>query len=369
MRIPLARPYFAPSDFGPVERVLRSGRLTQGPAVKEFERQIAEYVGVKHGVATSSGSTALDLAMTCVGVRAGDEVIVPDFAFPATASSVIHCGGAPVFVDIEQPGFNIDPSQVRKAISDNTRAIVVVHAFGHPAKIDEILRIARQHHVKVIEDAAGALGASFRGGKVGGFGDIACLSFHPRKIITTGEGGMLLTNDSELAELALSLRNHGIVRREGKTTFVRPGFNYRMSDIPASLGLAQLRKIEWRITEARKLARRYSSFLEGIEGITCPSEETGIVHTYQTYCVMVDSLKRDAIIGMLASKGIETQVGYYALHLQDAFRGLRRAGSLENSTRAFTSSLALPMYIGLRKRDQRLVADALIGAVKALVEG
>jgi len=369
MRIPLARPNFTSRDFSFVERVLRSGWLSQGPAVKEFERQIAEYVGVKHAVATSSGSTALDLAMACAGVRAGDEVAVPDFTFPATANSVIHCGGAPVFVDIEEPGFNIDPSQVLKAVSNNTKAIVVVHAFGHPAKIDEVLRIARQHGVKVVEDAAGALGASFRGRKVGGFGDIACLSFHPRKIITTGEGGMLLTNDSELAELALSLRNHGIVRREGKTAFVRPGFNYRMSDVQAGLGLAQLRKIEWRIAETRKLARRYSSFLEGVEGIRCPSEETGVMHTYQTYCVMVDSPERNAIIGTLASKGIETQVGYYALHLQDAFRGLRRAGSLENSSRAFTSSLALPMYIGLRKRDQRLVADALIGAVKALREG
>jgi len=153
---------------------------------------MAEYVEVKHVVATSSGSTALDLAMNCIGVKSGDEAIVPDFTFQATANFVIHSGGAPVFVDIGQSGFNIDPSQAQEAVTQHTKAIFAVHAFGHPARIDEILRIAKQHDIKVIEDAAGALGASWQGRKVGGFGDMACLSFHPRKTITTGEGGCSL---------------------------------------------------------------------------------------------------------------------------------------------------------------------------------
>ncbi len=364
MRIPLARPQILAPDLHMVESVLKSGWVAQGPVVRKFERRIAEYLDVKYAVATSSGSTALDLAMLCIGVGRGDEVILPDFTFPATANAVVHAGAAPVLVDIEESSFNIDPSQVRRAISRRTKAIVVVHAFGHPAKMAPLMQLARRHHVKIVEDAAGALGSTFHGRKVGTFGEVACFSFHPRKIITTGEGGMLVTNSGEVAELATSLRNHGTVKRGSKIMFIRPGFNYRMTDIQAALGLAQLTRIRQRITDTRKLAQRYSRLLRKAKSIKCPFPERKATHTYQAHCVMLNRGERDRVIKSLEDKGIETSLGYYALHLQNTFRYYRKLGPLSNSSRAFTKSLVLPMYPGLSEKEQRFVVRELIASIE-----
>jgi dTDP-4-amino-4,6-dideoxygalactose transaminase len=348
-----------------VESVLKSGWVAQGPVVREFEHRLAEYLGVKYAVATSSGSTALDLAMSCIGVGRGDEVIVPDFTFPATANAVVHAGAAPVLTDIEESTFNVDPTQVRRAVSKRTKAIVVVHAFGQPAEMGALMQIARRNQLKIVEDAAGALVSTYHGRKVGTFGDVACFSFDPRKVITTGEGGMLVTNSRVIAELATSLRNHGTVKKRSKTTFMRSGFNYRMSDIQAALGLAQLRRIRFRITEARKLALRYSRLLRRAKSIKCPVQEWGFTHTYQAYCVMLNPEVRDRAIKSLGDRGIETQLGFYALHLQEAFRYYRRFGPLRNSSRAFAGSLVLPMYSGLSEREQHFVVRELIASIEA----
>ncbi len=348
-----------------VECVLNSGWLAQGPMVREFERSIARYLDAKYAVATSSGSTALDLAVCCIGARAGDEIIVPDFAFPATANAVVHGCATPVLVDIEESDFNMSPTQVRRAISKRTKAIIVVHSFGHPAKMEELLRIARRHNVRVIEDAAGALGSTYHGKKVGMFGDVGCFSFDPRKTITTGEGGMLVTNSSRIAELATSLRNHGSIHRKSKITFVRSGYNYKMTDIQAALGLGQLSRIRQRITETRKHARRYSRLLRRAKSIKCPIQERGVTHSYQSYCVLLERGNRDRVIRKLATKGIQTNLGYYALHLQDAFRNCPKVGALEVSSSAYTKTLVLPMYPGLSEKKQRFVAKELIAATQS----
>lgn len=365
MRIPLARPQILSSDRRMFDSVLRSGWVAQGPVVREFETRFAGYLGVKYAVATSSGSTALDLAVSCLGVGRGDEVIVPDFTFPSTANAVIHAGAVPLLTDIEESTFNIDPNQIRRAVSRRTKALIVVHAFGQPAEMGPLMRIARRNHLKVVEDAAGALGATYHGRKAGTFGDVACFSFHPRKIITTGEGGMLVTNYREIAELASSLRYHGATMEKSGIKFTRSGFNYRMSDIQAAIGLTQLRRIPFLITEARKLAHRYSQLLKGAKGLKRPVQRKGTRHTYQAYCLMLNPALRNQVIKSLAKRGVETQLGYYALHREDAFRYCRKVGPLRNSSRAFSASLVLPMFPGLSEKEQRFVVRELIASIEA----
>jgi perosamine synthetase len=301
--------------------------------------------------------------MTGIGLARSDEVIVPDFTFPATANAVIHAGATPVLADIQESTLTLSPPQVRRAMSRRTKAIVVVHAFGHPAEMTALMKIAKENKLKLVEDAAGALGSTYYGRKVGTFGDVAAFSFHPRKIITTGEGGMLVTNNSQIAELATSLRNHGAIKRKGKIAFVRSGFNYRMTDFQAAIGLVQLREIRFRIAEARRLARRYARLLRGAKSIKCPAEEREVTHTYQAYCVMVSPIVRDRAIKLLARKGIETQLGYYALHMEDVFKKYRRAGPLTNSSNAFAGSLVLPTYSGMDDKDQQFVAKELLAVI------
>lgn len=367
-RIWLARPYTDEAEIDEVRAVLASGYLTQGPKVAEFEALIAERVGARHAFAVTSATTALHLSLVALGIGPGDEVLVPDFTFPATANVVVQQGAVPVLVEIDLDTFGVNAADLERKITARTRAIMPVHAFGLSADMGSVMEIADRHGLAVIEDAACALGASYRGRPCGSIGTAGCFSFHPRKSITTGEGGMIITGDDALAARITLLRSHGGIRERGRFSFEAAGFNYRLSDILAAVGVAQVRKLDKLLDARRRVAGWYDRALAGTSGLRLPVVPEWGEHTYQSYVVLLDpALDRDAVIEQLRGEGVESTLGTYALHAQPYFsRTLRmRPGDLPNSFRAFTSSLALPLHAGLEQGDVDYVAERLRSAIGA----
>jgi perosamine synthetase len=366
LKIPLMKPYVGTEEIEEIKKVLESGYLAQGPKVKEFESKFAEYIGVKHAIATSSCTTALELALRSIGAKANDEVIVPDFTFPATGNIVFHVNAKPVLVDVDSSSYNIDPEGVKKAISKRTKAIIVVHLFGHSAEMGPLLEIAEKCGCYIIEDAACGLGASYEGKQIGTLGNIACFSFHPRKILTTGEGGMLVTNDDRLAEKAATLKDHGKQTKRDKSQFVHPGYNFRMSDVLAAIGVAQLAKFDRMLKMRRELAEKYTKMLIKLNfGIKPPYEAPWTKHTYQSYVTYVTPNyrnSRDECISILKNKyGIETQIGTYALHMQPAYSKINSVNKarLERSKNLYLRTLTLPLYHTMSGTEQEYVINAL----------
>lgn len=341
----LARPSVGTEELREIKLVLESGYCAQGWKVATFEKLVSEYLGVKHAFATSSCTTALHLSLYALGIGSGDEVLVPDFTFPATSNVVVQCGATPVLVDIELETFTIDIDDLVGKVSPRTKAIIPVHLFGLSANMGPILDIAKRHGLFVVEDAACALGATYLNRYCGTMGDAGCFSFHPRKVITTGEGGMIVTNDDDLAVMITLLRSHG--RRHG--TFHIPGFNYRMSDIQGAMGVVQMHKLPMLISRRRQLAQEFDGALSGIESIRLPKSPLWGNHIYQSYVVLVEN--RDAMIEQLAHRGIETTLGTYALHCQPMFDGMYDAEDFPNSSKAYAKSLALPLWPGLKPAD------------------
>lgn len=342
--------------------VLDSGYLTQGPRVAEFERLVSDYVGTRYGFATSSATTGLHLALHAVGVQPGDEVVIPDFSFPATANAVIQQGAIPVFVDIDLATFNMDPGLLEAAITDRTRAIMPVHAFGLPADIDPINEIAGRHGLPVIEDAACALGGTYHGRQAGSLGTAGVFSFHPRKIITTGEGGLVSTDDEVVAERISVLRTHGSVRGSHFMSFIDAGYNYRLSDVLGAIGVAQMARLSEIVAGRRRLADAYARELADVEGVTRPTVPSGLEHTYQSYVVLLDErFDRNTVIDDMRDAGIETTLGTYSMHLQPYFS--ERFGiadeMLPMATRAHHSALTLPLYPQLGDDDIGRVCTTL----------
>jgi perosamine synthetase len=364
--IRLVVPDLGEDELREIAEVLASGFLTQGPKVLAFEAMMASIVGVPHAIATTSATTALHLVLAAEGIGPGDEVIVPDFTFPATANVVIQQGARPVLADIDLGTFTMDPSLLPGLITDRTRAIIPVHAFGVSADMDPIVEFARDHGLIVIEDAACAIGTTYHGRACGTLGDAGCFSFHPRKAMTTGEGGLVTTADEALAERARLLRSHGGTRRDGRFTFEAAGFNYRMSDILAAIGIAQARKLGGFIADKRRLATRYRASLAGLAGVVLPAEPAWGGHVYQSFVVLLDdAIDRDAVILRMRNAGIETTLGTYALHDQPFFQRTfgYRSGDLPRSDVAFRQTLTLPLYPGLSDRDQDRVSATLAEAV------
>lgn len=362
----LALPYTDDAEVQAVAAVLASGTLTQGPRVVSFEKAIAELVGAQHAVATTSATTALHLALAALNIAPGDEVLVPDFTFPATANVVVQQGARPVLVDIDLATFTVDVEQAERLVSPRTRAILPVHTFGLAADMEPILAMARRHGLAVIEDAACALGTSYHGQPVGALGTAGCFSFHPRKSITTGEGGMVTTNDPELADRLRLLRSHGGVRRGNRFTFEAAGYNYRLSDILAAIGIAQLDKLDWILRRRREIAERYRELLTDVPGIITPLEPAWGGHVYQSFVVLLDeSINRDAVIAGLADEGIETTLGTYALHCQPYFQRTHgyRSGDLPASRAAFERTLTLPLFVTLDDATQDRVVASLLRVV------
>lgn len=354
------------AEIDAIAEVMASGFLTQGPRAAAFESLINARVGTSHAFAVSSATTGLHLALHALGVRPGDEVIVPDFSFPATANAVVQQGAIPVFVDIDIDTFNIDPTKLEAAITTRTAAIMPVHAFGLVADMDPINAIAARHELPVVEDAACALSGSYKGRQAGSLATAGVFSFHPRKIITTGEGGMITTDDDELASKIQILRTHGAVRGDLYMEFVDAGYNYRLSDIHAAIGLAQMAKLDYIFSRRQQLATELSSFLAEIPRVRAPDVPDDSVHAYQSYVVLLDDdIDRDAVIRSMKSRDIETTLGTYSMHLQPYFRA--RFGieddRLPNATRAHNQALTLPLYPQLSTGDLDQVATALAESI------
>ena len=353
-------------ELNAIAEVLESGFLTQGPKTAEFERLIATRIGAASAFGTSSATTGLHLALHAIGVLPGDEVIVPDFSFPATANAVIQQGAIPVFVDIDLATFNLNPTLVEQAITPRTRAIMPVHAFGLTADMTLINEIAARHGIPVVEDAACALGATHRGREAGTLGLAGVFSFHPRKIITTAEGGLISTSDAELAAKIAVLRSHGAVRGSHYMSFVDAGFNYRLSDIHAAIGIAQMAKLDHILDRRRSLASVYNDLLSDVDGVSPPSVPEGDLHSYQSYVVLLDvDIDRDSVIDRMREADIETTLGTYSMHLQPYFRERFAIDDRElpSATRAQRSALTLPLYPQLENEQLESVVSALRQAV------
>ncbi|WP_341945769.1 DegT/DnrJ/EryC1/StrS family aminotransferase [Microbacterium sp. LWH11-1.2] len=345
-----------------VREVIESGYLTQGAKTAAFEEAVRGYTAARHAAAVSSATTGLHLALVALGVQPGDEVVIPGFSFPATANAVIQQGATPVFVDIDEATFNLDPALLDAAVTDRTRAIMPVHAFGLCADMDAINAVAARHELPVLEDAACALGGTYGGRHAGTLGTAGVYSFHPRKIITTAEGGMITTDDDELAKRIAVLRAHGAVRGELYMEFVEAGFNYRLSDVHAAIGLAQMTRIDDIVSGRRRAASELTSRVSGIEGVQVPTEPAGTAHTFQSYVVLLDDgIDRDEVIRRMRTRDIETTLGTYGMHLQPYFR--ERFGipdeALPHTTRAHHQALTLPLYPQLTEDDMDAIADAL----------
>jgi dTDP-4-amino-4,6-dideoxygalactose transaminase len=329
--IRLARPDVGEAELREVAAVLDDGQLTMGPRVEAFERAVADAVGTSHAVAVSSGTAALHLALLALGVGPGDEVVVPAYTFPATANAALLCGAVPVLVDVDPESFVVRPELVAEAVGPRTRAVLGVHLFGRPVDWEE-LQTAVPQDVALVEDAAGALGARYRGVPCGSLGLEACLSFHPRKIVTTGEGGAVTTDDAELARRVRRLRHHGF---DEQGDLPAPGLNYRLSDVLCAVGLPQLQRLEALLAARERVAAMYDERLAHL--VTVPAAAGGDRHGRQAYVVALD--RRDDALAALRAAGIEGQIGTYALHRLSAYRSQR---AFPGADRAFERALALP---------------------------
>ena len=348
--IRLARPDVGDAEVAEFAKVVASGQLTMGPKVDEFEAALAAACGTRHAVAVSSGTAALHLAMIALGIGPGDEVIVPAYTFPATANAVELCGGRAVLVDVEPETFNFDISLVARAVTAQTKAVIGVHLFGRPLDWDA-LRGAVPGHIPLVEDAAGALGARYRGEPCGSLGVMGCLSFHPRKIVTTGEGGAVTTDTPELAEAIRRLRHHGIVAH-GAFDIPQPSTNYRLPDLLCALGIPQVARLEELLVARERIAAGYEGRLAGI--VATPSAAVGDRHGWQAYVVRLE--RRDEALAALRAEGIEVQIGTYALHRLSVYRD---RGPFPGADAAFEQALALPFHTALTDDELDRVAVAL----------
>jgi perosamine synthetase len=347
-RIRLGWPDTGARELAEVAEVLESGMLTMGPKVAEFEAEIARICEVEHAIAVTSGTAALHLAVLAFGLEPGDEVVVPAYTFPATANVVALAGLKPVLADVDPETMNIDPAKIE--VGPRTKAILGVHLFGRPLPLHEL-----PEDVPLLEDAAGALGARYRGRACGSLGVAGCLSFHPRKIVTTGEGGAVTTSDDRFADAVRQMRNHGW-RSLAPPDMPVPGLNYRLSDILCAVGIPQARRIDELLAQRTRVAAGYSERLRDLP-VLLPRADDGDVHGWQAYVLQVDD--RDRILGELRAQGIEAQIGTYSLPLLGAYRD---HGEFPGARRVFERALALPFHTRLTDDDLDRVAEALRSA-------
>jgi perosamine synthetase len=376
----LTAPAFDEAEVAMLRDCLDSGWVTQGPLTERFERLVAERHQARFAFATTSCTAALHLAMMALDIGPGDEVIVPAFTWVTTAHAAEYVGARPVFVDIATDTYNIDPARIEAAITPRTRAIVAVHLFGLAAPMAEILDVAQRHGLAVIEDAACAIGTTYQGRAVGTLGDIGCFSFHPRKIVTTGEGGMAATDREDLADRLRSLRNHGATGLPPASlephgpwtmaTFDRLGFNLRFSDIQAAVGVAQMGKLDRLLRERRARAERYSTLLAEIQQLALPGRTGDAAgHTYQSYVVRIvdgDRNRRNDVMRHLAAKEIETRPGTHAVHRLGFYAkkyGYRPA-DFPNAVLCEDTTITLPIFPGMTDDDQDKVVDAVVHALR-----
>lgn len=364
-KYPIAKPYITDSDRKAVLAVLKTDHLSLGPKYLEFEKNFAEKIGTKYACAVSSGTAGLHLAMIASGIGPGDEVITSPFSFVASANCILYVGAKPVFVDIDPVTYNMDPLEIEKKITPKTKAILAVHIFGQATDMSSVLKIAKKHRLKIIEDACESVCAKHNSKNVGTFGESTVFAFYPNKQMTTGEGGMLVTDDEKIYKLCSSLRNQGRSENMQWLDHKYLGYNYRMDEMSAALGLAQLEKLDYMIGQRRKIADLYNKYLSRFsEIVKVPKATKGNVHTWFVYVIRIKNpkIKRDKIISELAATGISTKPYLPSIHLFDFYkkRFKYKKGDFPVSEMVSDTSLALPFYIGLKEKDVKYISNKLI---------
>ena len=362
-KIPLIKPYITQEIKESVNEVLDSGYLTEGSVTKQFEDSIRGYIGCKHALAVSNCTVGLEMALRALGIGQGDEVIVPDYTYPATAAVVGIVGATIVLVDVDPETMLIDYRAIEKAISERTKAIIPVSIFGNPLDYDRLWKIKEKYNLYLIEDAACSIGAQYDGDFVGDLADITVFSFHPRKFITTGEGGMITTNNPEWTAWMDSYKHFGMKSSGSRldTQFEIIGTNYKLSNVQAAIGLVQMRHISSLLERRAQLAHRYHELLAGFPGISFPKVTPKGIHSWQSCCVFAPN--RDQTIDKLREKNIETQIGTYALHMHKAFDENSNCciiGDMSSSRYAFDHCLTLPLYNDMTDEEQRFVVSELL---------
>jgi perosamine synthetase len=369
--VPFSRPSYDEGEARAVADVIATGWVSQGPRVAEFERAFADRHGARYGVATTSCTTALHLAMIVSGIGNGDEVICPSYSFVATANAALYVGATPVFADVDPVTTNLDIADVRRRITPRTRAVVLAHQAGLPADLDAFLPL-RDDGIAIIEDAACVAGAEYRGRPIGAHGNVTCFSFHPRKTLATGEGGMLLTDDEGVAERSAALRSFGAnisdhARHVAAGTlfeqYVELGYNYRMTDVQAALGLVQLRKLDAFLADRRALAARYDSAFASFRGVDVPPNPITAPHTYQSYWLRFrpeTGVDRDALLAALVARGISCRRGIPSAHREPLYAQRIGRLSLPITEALSAETLFLPIFNGLTRSQQELVIETII---------
>src|SRR4030043_259285 len=368
--IPLSSPFIEEDDIQAVVNVLRTRWLSLGPKLPEFEEKFAKYIGTKYAVAVNSGTSALHLAVKALGIGPGDEVIVTPFSFVASANCVLYEGATPVFVDIEPDTFNIDPKKIEEKITTRTKAIIPVDVFGRPSNKNAIMKIAKKHNLKIIEDSAEALGAEYKGKKVGAFGDCAIFAFYPNKQMTTGEGGVLVTDNKEIYDLCVSYRNQGRGAGGEWHEYVRLGYNYRLSDINCALGISQLVKIEMLLKKRAEVAKEYTNRLKKIKGIKIPFDSTKEFKvSWFVYVIQVDN--KEAFMSELTKRGVQCSSYFNPIHLMSFYKekfGFK-PGDFPVCEAVAKTTVALPFYSAMSKEDVAYVCEKIAEVQKKLIGG
>lgn len=371
--IPIAKPYLTKEDAQAAYDTILTGWITQGPRVQEFEEKFTEYTGAKYAVAVSNCTTALHLAMIVSGIGAGDEVICPSMSYIATANCIKYVGATPVFAEINPQTYNIDLADAESRITNKTKAILIVHQVGMPADIDAFTRLCGKYHLKLIEDAACAAGSAYKDQKIGSHSELVCFSFHPRKVVSTGDGGMITTSNEGHYQRLKLLRQHGMsvndrVRHESsKIIFedhVEVGYNYRMTDIQAAVGIKQLEKLDWIVTERRKIALYYLDQLKDINWIELPYEQPGYFSNYQSFCITLKNdapITRNDLMQKFLDEKIATRRGVMTTHRETAYKNLA-SYSLPVSEKAHDNSIVIPLFVPMEKTD----IDKVIAVLKSI---
>ncbi len=369
--IAIAKPYLTHEEAQLAYDTILSGWVTQGPRVQEFEEKFAVYTGAKYAVALSNCTTALHLAMIVAGIKAGDEVICPSMSYVATANSIKYVGATPVFAEVNKY-FNLDVEDVKKKITPKTKAILLVHQIGMPADIDTFKQLCEEKGLKLIEDAACAAGSSYKGQKIGSHSDLVCFSFHPRKVITTGDGGMITTSNEAYYKRIKLLRQHAMSVNDrerhsaNKIIFedhLEVGYNYRMTDIQASVGIKQLEKLDFIVNERRKVAERYNKAFSNLKGVSIQNEEPGYFTNYQSYILMFDNnskLSRNDFMEKMLEAGIATRRGIMTAHRETAYKEECKNLSLPASEYFSDNSVVIPLFYPMKEEEIQKVIDNIL---------
>ena len=365
--IKLSLPDIGDEELAEIKKVFDSKYLVQGDYVENFERQIKNFLDCKYVFAVSSGTAALHLACLALNIEPGQKVIVPDFTFPATANVVEVCGAQAVFSDISSRSFCLNTEEeylykLENLIDDKTKAIIPVHEFGYPVDMEKILNLSLKHNLYIIEDAACALGSKYKDQIAGTLGNIGCFSLHPRKAITTGEGGIVVTNDDKLAEKIRALRNHGILYENLKPSFKYAGLNYRMTNIQGAIGTIQFKKFDKLMQTRKQIVEWYFNLLKDEPNITLPAEPEYGIHTWQTFHILInDKYNRNDMINYMKENGVECNYGANALHIEPYFTDKYNyiPDDFPNSTKAYQHGLALPLHFKVKYEDVEYIVSKI----------